>query len=341
MRIFFLASDNQLPSGGLKFIYRFCELANEIGYNAAVMHGQSMFRVDKFTYEAPVVFNYSWQKMSRRQLVLQHLQRIPEQLLSTSRESIIQQDDIVVVPENRLFRIHEIFPGTRKILLNQNAFLAAGQGMPKSAEDIIGSISTSDLCFETICRLMPNKTASFVPLWLSPQLFTPTKAKKCQIAYMPRRNAQDARIVFNLLAASNATAGMKIVPIVDMTLDQVAETLRESLMFLSFADREGFGLPAAEAIASGCLTIGYTGIGGDEFFLRFGAWPIAQQNILAFADTVASILRNYDSNPRSLDAVRLKNASDILNYYNKSASKTALRTALISMIGGPDSQSLN
>lgn len=334
MRLLFLGSDNRLPSGGLKFIYRFCELAKEIGYDAAVMHGKPGFRVNKFTHNAPVVFNCNWQKLSRRQRILRNLERIPYHFLRDEKETVVHKDDVIIVPENRIYRVHEIFPGTQKIILNQNAFLAARQGMPETAKDIIGSISTSELCLKISCKLIAEKPASYVPLWLNPKIFVPTKTKKRQVAYMPRRNAQDARMVFNLLAASNVIADTKIVPIENMTLDEVARTLRESLMFFSFADREGFGLPAAEAIASGCLTIGYTGIGGDEFFSKFGGWSIAQQNIPAFVDTVAKILRDYENEPHQLDAARLKNGKDILDAYSKSAAKTALRTALASMVGG-------
>lgn len=335
MRIFFLASDNPLPSGGLKFIYRYCELANEIGYDAAIMHGNPKFNVSNFTHEAPVVFNYGWQKKSRRKSALQKLQRIPELFFPTKKEAIVGPDDIIVVPENRLFRIHEIFPGIPKILLNQNAFLAARQEVPQSTKDIIGSISTSELCLESSRKLLPKKPALYVPLWLNAQLFKPTKTKKRQIAYMPRRNAQDARMVFNLLTASGAAGDIKIVPISDMSLDQVAKTLCESLIFLSFSDREGFGLPPAEAIASGCLTIGYTGVGGDEFFSRFGGWPIAQQNVFAFADTVSNVLRDFKSDPEQLDKMRLKNAKAILDTYKRSTAKTSLSSALRSMLGSP------
>lgn len=331
MTIFFLASDNPQPSGGLKFIYRYCELTNEIGYDAAIMHGTSGFQVDKFSHNAPVVFNYSWKKLSRRQVVSQTLRRASERLLAQNKETKVKPDDIVVIPENRLFRAHKIFPGNPKIILNQNPFLAARQGVPKNTKDIIGSLSTSQICQEVSHRLFPDKLAFHLPLWIEREIFTPTQNKKRQIAYMPRRNAEDASMILNLLAASGVTAGIKIVPISNMNLEEVAHTLRESFMFLSFADHEGFGLPAAEAIASGCLTIGYTGIGGDEFFSQFGGWPIAQQDILTFTDTVADTLKSYKRDPRTLDSNRMNNAVAILNHYNRSSAQRALTEALETM----------
>jgi glycosyltransferase involved in cell wall biosynthesis len=37
-------------------------------------------------------------------------------------------------------------------------------------------------------------------------------------------------------------------------------------VFLSLSDRDGFGLPPAEAMACGCYVVGYSGGGGREFF---------------------------------------------------------------------------
>lgn len=332
MRVFFLASDNQQASGGLKFIYRFCELANELGFDAAVMHGKFGFRINNFNHEAPVVFNSSWKKLSRREMSIQTLRRALGQLLLKDRETEISPEDIIIIPENRLVRAHEIFPQNSKIVLNQNPFLAARQGTPRDEAEIIGTLSTSEICLEVSRRFLSEKPAFLVPYWLEREMFTPEKFKKLQIAYMPRRNAEDASMVFKLLTASGAINDVECVPISGMTLEQVAQTLRESIMFLSFADREGFGLPGAEAIASGCLTIGYTGIGGDEYFERFGGWPIAQQDILTYADTVAQVLNSYKTNPEKLDAARMKHASAILTNFDRKATKEALKIALRSII---------
>ena len=46
----------------------------------------------------------------------------------------------------------------------------------------------------------------------------------------------------------------------------VADIMKESILFLSLGHPQGFGLPIAEAIASGCAVAGYSGLGGMELF---------------------------------------------------------------------------
>ena len=57
-----------------------------------------------------------------------------------------------------------------------------------------------------------------------------------------------------------------IVSVKNLPLSRVAEIRNKSLVFLSFGNPEGFGLPVAVAMASACYVIGYSGLGGRELF---------------------------------------------------------------------------
>ena len=52
-------------------------------------------------------------------------------------------------------------------------------------------------------------------------------------------------------------ADFEIVPFINISQNEVIRILKDSLIFLSFGYPEGFGLPAAEAMACGCVTIGF------------------------------------------------------------------------------------
>jgi glycosyltransferase involved in cell wall biosynthesis len=77
----------------------------------------------------------------------------------------------------------------------------------------------------------------------------------------------------------------------------VARIYQESLLFLSFGYPEGFGLPAAEAMASGCVVIGFHGGGGREFFNPEFSYPIEQGDIIGFAKTVEEVIQSFERDP--------------------------------------------
>jgi glycosyltransferase involved in cell wall biosynthesis len=81
---------------------------------------------------------------------------------------------------------------------------------------------------------------------------------------------------------------------------RAAEILRESAIFMSFGHPEGFGLPPAEAMAAGCIVVGYHGNGGREFFTTQHGFPIEVGDILGYAQTMERALEEYDRDPARL-----------------------------------------
>ena len=53
-----------------------------------------------------------------------------------------------------------------------------------------------------------------------------------------------------------------------------------------------------EAMACGCVTIGYDGGGGAEYLKQPYATPIPSQDIPAYATAVERAIREIESNPR-------------------------------------------
>ena len=97
--------------------------------------------------------------------------------------------------------------------------------------------------------------------------FCPGAAQPLRIAYMPRKRTDAVPWLIEQLEAQTpgALVGVDWVPIDGMTPDQVAHTLRSAGIFISLAGKEGFGLPALEAMASGCLVLGFLGEGGAVY----------------------------------------------------------------------------
>lgn len=334
MRLFFLASDNPKPSGGLAFIYRFCELAVELGHDAFVMHGELGFRSPHIDSPAPVAFNSGWKQRSRRDALRARVRGALLRLGGSATETEPGPGDIVILPENRIFRTGDLWPGVRKLILCQNGFLAERQRDALQTQDVLGAISVSAATLATMRELMPDRPTWHVPLWLDRGLFhSPAGPREPVLLHMPRKNPGDAERLAGLLRERGVLERHRLRALDGLPLPAVAAAMRESLVFLSFADREGFGLPGAEAIACGCLTVGYTGGGGDEYFGRFGGHPVPPGDVGAFADAVASTIERHGDDPEAVEAERVLHSERILAHYGRDRSKGALNAALDAALG--------
>jgi len=96
------------------------------------------------------------------------------------------------------------------------------------------------------------------------------------IAYMPRKNkAMVAQIksIFEHSCGGFDPKGVRWVPIEGMDTYEVAETLRSSHIFLASGYPEGCPLPPLEAMACGCLPVGFSGFGGWDYMRQGQMMP--------------------------------------------------------------------
>ena len=140
-----------------------------------------------------------------------------------------------------------------------------------------------------------------VPVLIDGTRFAP-RPKERLIAYMPRRRSQDLQAVRHLLRRAPEVAGWSLVPIDRMSEREVADVLGRSAVFLSGAEREGFGMPGAEAMAAGCYVIGFTGDGGSEYLTDDVAGVVHDADVLAMADLVRAAAAEHDRDPSALAA---------------------------------------
>lgn len=113
-------------------------------------------------------------------------------------------------------------------------------------------------------------------------------------------------------------AGWDLCPIDGMGEADVARLLRESAIFLSTCHDEGFGLPPLEAGASGCVVLGYTGYAAREFMLPEYCYPIAQGDVLGFAQTLETVIFEFNANPQRLLSLATSYAKFLGDHYSKS-----------------------
>jgi glycosyltransferase involved in cell wall biosynthesis len=294
--IYFYCPDDNRPNGGVEKIYRHVDLLNRHGIAAAVVHLAEGFRCTWFNNHTAILY---------------------------ARAVRPALQDIIVAAEVFGPDIARTAPGIRKVIFNQNCYntflhypLDTGPGeTPYLHPDIVATITVSEDSARYLSHAFPGARIFRIRPGIDSALFHAGEAKKRQIAFMPRRQLEDARQVFNILKFRGALAGFEVAEIRDRSREEAAATLRESAFFFSFSAIEGFGLPPAEAMASGCITIGFHGRGGREFFRPEFSWPIEFGDIETYARDAEALLAQYDADPAPLREKGLEAARFIALHY--------------------------
>ena len=134
------------------------------------------------------------------------------------------------------------------------------------------------------------------------------------VACMPRKGLPHIRLVQGLLA----TVGSKVswLEIHGLPKEEVIARMRDAQIYVSTSVAEGLGLPPLEAMAAGCLVIGFAGGGGLDFATADNGIWVPDQDPWALADALHETVASLDdtSAVASLDAKRRAGRATAENY---------------------------
>lgn len=253
-RILYLSKNFGFPLGGVRAAYHHVRLLAANGLDAAIaLVGDS--KRPHFEDDVPVVDG-------RRGLET-------------------EPQDIIVFPEpwHADMVRHRDRPIRRFVFVQNHFYMWYGLAGARSFGEIgIERVFCSSEVIAAYCgRVFPGPPPPVIHYGIDSALFRPRR-KRAQIAFMPRKMEKEARFILETFRRLHPEFhDWRWVAIDRADESEVARILGESAIFLSLGRLEGLGLPPLEAMAAGCVVVGFLGDGGREFATRDnGLWCPAE-----------------------------------------------------------------
>jgi len=233
-------------------------------------------------------------------------------------------DDILVFPENHyaMLKTFAAWPN-RKLVFCQNQFMVVRGlgglgGWRDYAEVGVSGILCEGRCVADFCRMrFPSMPIAIVPVGVNQTTFRFHSQKKLQIAFSPHKRPMEAAFIWDLFCAKNPEfAAWPWVEIRGLPEKQVAAVLGESAVCLALCRFEALPMTILEALASGCVTVGFTGFGARQFTTaRNGFWA-EEDDCLQCAELLGHAVRlAISGGPRYADL--LEAARETATYYSR------------------------
>lgn len=338
LRYLFLCPEVSAASGGVAVIYACVEMLRGAGYDAAVLHSRPGYRYGNTPFTPPVVFSPELEKgfvlQSGRGRKLHYwAQRLRRRIGPTVAETgSVLASDVLVVPEFMIRTAARTFPRQAKVVFSQNSFsyidfyhktLMQGLDPDQGVLCNIGINETSMDAFALMSRCPQRRIVVSPDLEIFP--FGAQKQRK--IAYMPRKRKGTADFVHLMLTRRGLVSDFDLIRLDGMPQAEVARHMHDSLIFLSLMKEEALGFPGIEAMASGCIVVGYTGLGTEEYFTLQTGFPVREGDTAGLVMTIERVAAEYRKDPAPLDALRQHASRLVRGRYNPEAFRDTLLAA--------------
>ncbi len=333
----FVVPEANSPTGGINIIIQFAEVLLRNGRDVRLIFETPDYVYSFIPHDVPTAYVPHRQSLPLKGRIKSAL-KLFDQKQAMPRSpganplAMLDPSDIFIIPEYAFDLDRARFPVGKHVILVQgfgplfDCLVRMAPEHPKTSNQFLGAIATSQKCAEAT-KVMIGQDPAVVPLALDPARYVFRTEKKKQIAYMPRRRGEEIAGLIKLLSTQDALRDFNFVPIDGMPSDQVDQILSDSLIYLSGSQKDGFGLPPAEAMAMGCLVVGYTGVGGTEFFTPQTGFPVPDDDLVTFYQTVRDVVTGYQNDPAPYDILRQNASQFILERYSLVATEDALLQA--------------
>jgi hypothetical protein len=230
-----------------------------------------------------------------------------------------REGDIYVIPEGFSDYMQALKNApVRKVMFCQNQYYLPFSSNPHlgPSEYFVDNIIVSSEAIRNFMKEVYGiSDVPLIPCAIDTKLFFSSPKKLRQITFVPRKLKTDAIFIEAIFKRMyKEYSDIPWVPIEGMTRQNAAKIMRESEVFLSLSNRDSFGLPPLEAMASGCLVAGFHGDGGKEYISQDNGWWVESGDLISCAKGIASAFRLLDEGGEKLTRIKSEMSLTVNKY---------------------------
>jgi glycosyltransferase involved in cell wall biosynthesis len=265
-RIVYVVLSSGGVAGGQKVCFRHVEALREFGYDAVVGLGAGSVEPAWFEHVAPVERDYR-----------------------------AREGDIVVVPDDSPEALASAagLKGVRVVVFSQNVYALAASGgvgvivANRGQFQTIMTVSTREAA--QLRRLLPWAEVDVVQCFADERLFAP-RPKEAFGVVVPRKRLDEMAAIRRFHRLLRPDHRLKWAQVERAAESRVAETFGRASIYLSLSRLESVGMTTLEAMASGCLCAGFSGVGGDQYATPENGFWAPEDDCFAAAEALSSAI---------------------------------------------------
>jgi len=225
----------------------------------------------------------------------------------------IEPNDTVVIPEGFPRVIKQFKPLQIKKVVISLSFAYIFDSMPLGENwkdyGINWVMTTNDVIKDLIQWSMGIENVHIIASSIDPDIFHYNQDTKTQqVAYIKRKDTLSPIVEKILKSRDVSFHELDFIAIENLKLQDYAQVLRKSKIYLATSISEGFPRSIVEAMACGCLCIGFDGVGGKDFIVESGDrqnFVLAESmNLIDLSQKLAELLEKDKRKDPAVDAIR-------------------------------------